>query len=515
MHTCTLIERNALRYPNAIASEEAGARRRWSEFRDRVARLAGGLSALGVGPGDRVALLAENSGAYLEVTYATQWLGAVSVPINTRWTPEEVAFALSDSATKLLFVDALGASRAADMDVATREAVRLVAIDSPDGLAVETETSALALMSAEPAAAIVSPGDDLASIFYTGGTTGRSKGVQLTHGNHVMHSLALVAELSLPHGMRHLHVAPMFHIADSLFFHVVTALGGTHCVIPRFEPAACAEALRDQAIDQTILVPTMIGMMMNDAAGRAGLGKLGRLYYGASPMPQALLERVMAGCPELELVQLYGQTESSPVLTVLPGVDHRNAVGDITRSAGRAMLGCEVAIFDEHDAPLPPGRAGEIVARGPQVTPGYLNRPEENASTFRGGWLHTGDAGVMDERGYIYVTDRIKDMIVTGGENVYSVEVEQVLYALDGVDQCCVVGVPHEKWGEAVHAVIVSKPGSALDRESVLAHCADKLANYKRPLDVSFRDEPLPISGAGKILKRAVRDEIRDLPEPA
>mgnify|MGYP006423151455 CR=1 FL=1 len=510
MHTCTLIERNALRYPEAIASEEAGVSRCWSELRDRVARLAGGFSDLGVGPGDRVAILAENSVPYLEVTYATHWVGAVSVPINTRWTPEEVAFALSDSASKFLFVDGLGASCYARMDAATRKTVRPLAIDNPDGLEVQTESSVGALMSVEPAGSIVSPEDDVASIFYTGGTTGRSKGVQLTHSNHVMHSLALMAELSLKHGTRHLHVAPMFHIADSLFFHVVTALGGTHCVIPRFEPDACAQALCDQAIDQTILVPTMIGMMMNDDAGRAGLGKLGRLFYGASPMPQALLERVMAGCPDLELVQLYGQTESSPVLTVLSNDDHRHPTGKITCSAGRAMLGCEVAIFDANDEPLPPGGHGEIVARGPQVTPGYLNRPEENASTFRGGWLHTGDAGVMDEQGYIYVTDRIKDMIVTGGENVYSVEVEQVLYALEGVDQCCVVGLSHEKWGEAVHAVIVPKPDSNLDREAVLTHCADKLANYKRPLDVSFRKEALPVSGAGKILKRVVRDEISD-----
>lgn len=510
MHTCNFIERNAIRYPDDAATEEAGVRQSWRAFRDRITTLAGGLAAEGVQAGDRVAILAENSVAYMEITYATQWLGAVSVPINTRWTPDEVAFALQDSSAKWIFIDQLGAACYAKMPAEVRHAVGPVAMDHT-AQSVEGALTMDSLLSGDPVRALRHADDDVASIFYTGGTTGRSKGVQLTHANHVLHSLAFAAELSLTHRMRHLHVAPMFHIADALFFHVVTALGGVHHVIPRFEPSACAKAILDQDIDQTILVPTMIGMMMNEEAGRAGLQKLRRLLYGASPMPQALLDRVMKACPSLELIQAYGQTESSPVLTLLSGDDHRNPTGDITRSAGRAMLGCEVAIFDANDQPLPPGAHGEIVARGPQVTPGYLNRPDENRDTFRNGWLHTGDAGVMDERGYVYVTDRIKDMIVTGGENVYSVEVEQVLYALDGVDQCCVVGIPHEKWGEAVHAVIVKKPDSPLDREGVLAHCAAKLANYKRPLDVTFRDEPLPISGAGKILKRVVRDEIREV----
>lgn len=514
MHTCSFIERNAIRYPDDTATEEAGVRQSWRTFRDRIAALAGGLAAKGVQAGDRVAILAENSVAYMEITYATHWLGAVSVPINTRWTPDEVAFALQDSSAKWIFIDQLGAGCYAKMPADVRNAVGPVALDAT-AQSVDGALTVDSLLSAEPVTALRSADDDVASIFYTGGTTGRSKGVQLTHANHVLHSLAFAAELSLTHRMRHLHVAPMFHIADALFFHVVTALGGVHHVIPRFEPSACAQAILDQNIDQTILVPTMIGMMMNEEAGRAGLKKLGRLFYGASPMPQALLDRLMRECPSLDLIQAYGQTEASPVLTLLSGDDHRNATGDITRSAGRPILGCEVAIFDANDQPLPPGAHGEIVARGPQVTPGYLNRPDENRDTFRGGWLHTGDAGVIDERGYVYVTDRIKDMIVTGGENVYSVEVEQALYQLEGVDQCCVVGIPHEKWGEAVHAVIVKKAGSPLDRQGVLDHCAGTLANYKRPLDVTFRDEPLPISGAGKILKRLVRDEIREVCETA
>ncbi|MHA7834051.1 MAG: AMP-binding protein, partial [Algiphilus sp.] len=412
MHTCSFIERNAIRYPDDTATEEAGVRQSWRAFRDRITALAGGLAAKGVRAGDRVAILAENSVAYMEVTYATQWLGAVSVPINTRWTPDEVAFALEDSSAQWIFIDQLGAGCYAKMPAEVRKAVGPVALDAA-AQAVDGALTLDSLLSAEPVSALRHADDDVASIFYTGGTTGRSKGVQLTHANHVLHSLAFAAELSLTHRMRHLHVAPMFHIADALFFPVGTALGGVHHVIPRFEPSACAKAILDQDIDQTILVPTMIGMMMNEDAGRAGLKKLRRLLYGASPMPQALLDRVMKECPSLELIQAYGQTESSPVLTLLSGDDHRNPTGDITRSAGRAMLGCEVAIFDANDQPLPPGAHGEIVARGPQVTPGYLNRPDENRDTFRGGWLHTGDAGVMDERGYVYVTDRIKDMIVT------------------------------------------------------------------------------------------------------
>ena len=508
MHTCTLVERNALRHPEAIATEENGRQLAWGAFRENIARLAAGLSSAGVGPGDRVAVLAENAAAYIELTYATQWLGGVSVPINTRWTPEEVAFALADCGAGFLFIDGVGADCCQRMDPERRGSVRLFALDAEQSLPVGVEASLADLRATASAGRPVAAADGVASIFYTGGTTGRSKGVQLTHANHVLHSLALAAELNLAHGTRHLHVAPMFHIADSLFFHVVTALGGTHIVVPRFDPQSCGQALSTASIDQTILVPTMIGMLMNEEVGRTGLKALGRLYYGASPMPQALLERLMAECPGLELVQLYGQTESGPVLTVLGNDDHHRTDRNVTRSAGRAMLGCEVGIVDPSDNFLPAGEHGEIVAKGPQVTPGYLNRPAENASTFRGGWLHTGDAGFMDDEGYVYVTDRIKDMIITGGENVYSVEVEQAIYAMDGVDQCCVVGVPHEKWGEAVHAIVVPKAGSAIDRTAVLAHCAECLANYKRPLEVTIREEPLPVSGAGKILKRVLRDEL-------
>lgn len=509
MHTCTFVQRNAVRYPASIATEEGDSRRSWNEFLDDVARLAAGLRDAGTMPGDRIAILAENAAAYIELTYATQWVGAVSVPINTRWTADEVVFALEDCSARILFVDAVGALCCSRMEMHARQALTLFSLGDPEGLAVGVQCSLSQLRAPFPDGSPVSGPDGLASIFYTGGTTGRSKGVQLTHANHVLHSLALAAELSLEHGTRHLHVAPMFHIADSLFFHVVSALGGTHIVIPRFEALACGEALRASSVDQTILVPTMIGMLMNEEVGRLGLAALGRLYYGASPMPQALLDSLMSECPTLELIQLYGQTESGPVLTVLTGSDHRQSAPGITRSAGRAMLGCEVAIADPDGTLLPAGAHGEIIARGPQVTLGYLNRPEENLSTFRGGWLHTGDAGFMDENGYVYVTDRIKDMIITGGENVYSVEVEQVLYSIPGVDQCCVVGIPHEKWGEAVHAIVVPKKDCLLDRDAILAHCSQHLANYKRPLDVTIRSESLPVSGAGKILKRVVRDEVR------
>ncbi len=514
MHTCMFIERNAIRFPEAVAAEQDGTQVTWRVFRDHVASVAAGLSTHGVGCGDRVAILAENAAAYIELTYATHWIGATSVPLNTRWTPEEVAFALEDCGASLLFVDGVGAACYQQIPVPERGHVEVFALDRAESLPVRVVSSVDELRGTQPVGQPVAPADGVASIFYTGGTTGRSKGVQLTHGNHVMHSLAFAAELQLTHGLRHLHVAPMFHIADSLFFHVITALGGAHVVITRFEVGACADALSGLSIDQTILVPTMIGMMMNDAAGLKGLQALGRLFYGASPIPQALLDRLMAECPQLDLVQLYGQTESAPVLTVLSDRDHRVVGGAVTRSAGRAMLGCEIAVLDPEDRPVPAGAHGEIAARGPQITPGYLNRPAENASTFRHDWLHTGDAGYIDERGYVYVTDRIKDMIISGGENVYSVEVEQALYALEGVDQCCVIGVPHDKWGEAVHAVVVPRNGHALDRDAVLAHCAERLASYKRPLDVTVRETPLPISGAGKILKRVVREEIRGAPGP-
>ena len=316
----------------------------------------------------------------------------------------------------------------------------------------------------------------------------------------------------MPPGGVYLHAAPMFHIADSLFTHMFTQLGGTHEILPQFTPEGVARLTERHGVESAVLVPTMIQMIMVDeAVADRVFTRFKRLFYGASPMPEALIKQLLERYPALELWQLYGQTESSPVLTVLPPQWHGTGGNPKpqARSAGRAMLGTDVRIFDpDSDAELSVGETGEIVARGPQVMQGYRNRDEETAKALRNGWLRTGDAGYMDADGFIYVVDRIKDMIITGGENVYTVEVEQAIYEIPGVAQCSVIGLPDDKWGEAVHAIVIPSAGSELTEAQILAHCKTQLADYKRPRSASIRLEPFPLSGAGKILKRQLRSEF-------
>jgi long-chain acyl-CoA synthetase len=279
-------------------------------------------------------------------------------------------------------------------------------------------------------------------------------------------------------------------------------------VIPRFEAAACARALQDNRITDILLVPTMIQMLLDHLEQeRYELDALARLYYGASPIPEATLLRLFDALPGCRPVQLYGQTEAAPMLTVLEGRYHVKDGPDAgrLRSAGRAIPCIELKIVDAEDREVPRGTVGEIIARGPNVMLGYWQLPEQTAQTLRDGWLHTGDAAYMDDDGFIYISDRLKDMIISGGENVYSTEVEQALYLHPAVAQCAVIGVPDERWGERVHAVVVPKPGAERDALALIAHCRSLIADFKCPRSIDFRDEPLPMSGAGKILKTELR----------
>ncbi|WP_373096898.1 long-chain-fatty-acid--CoA ligase [Zhongshania sp.] len=509
MNTTESIIRNALRCPNSSAIIENEINFSWQELSGRVGRLAGALQTCGIGFGDHVAQLLGNAYRNIESTYAVQWLGAAVVPINIRWTAAEVAFALEDCEAKLLFVDRQNLATYQNLPLALTEAITVIWADSgdcPDGM---LSYDSLITTSSAAARAEVS-GTDISSIFYTGGTTGRSKGVMLSHDNQVAHSIAFIADCGLAAGGKYLHAAPMFHIADSLFTHVVSMLGGVHVILPQFSPQGLAEIVSKHQVEFTVLVPTMIQMVMSDRAVADRVFKvLKHLYYGASPMPEALTREILSAYPDLDLSQAYGQTESSPVLTILPPRWHgKGEPLPQARSAGRPIYGTELRIVDSEDRELAIGETGEIVARGPQVMQGYWKRPEETAAALRGGWLHTGDAGVMDELGFVYVVDRIKDMIISGGENVYTVEVENAIYDIPGVAQCSVIGLPHEKWGEAVHAIVVPAAGVDLEEATILNHCREQLADFKRPRSVTIRREPLPISGAGKILKRELRAEM-------
>jgi long-chain acyl-CoA synthetase len=350
--------------------------------------------------------------------------------------------------------------------------------------------------------------DDLAGIFYTGGTTGRSKGVMLSHGNLMANALNALGEGLWPGTSIYLHAAPMFHLANGAAMYSVLLSGGSNVVIQGFTPDGVASAVQKDRVTDVLLVPTMIQMFVDHPAiGNYDLSSLKRISYGASPINDAVLMRAMKALPHVEFIQAYGMTELSPIATLLHWKEHigEGRAKGRHRGAGRATLGCEVKIVDADDKIVPLGAVGEIAVRGDVVMMGYWERPEETARAVIDGWMHTGDSGYMDADGFVYVVDRVKDMIISGGENVYSAEVENALAQHPAVAQCAVIGIPNEQWGEQVHAVVVAKGGASVSSTELIEFCKTLIAGYKCPRSVEISENPLPLSGAGKVLKRELR----------
>ena len=512
MQLAQTLRRSARQQGARTALVDGDVRYSWREFEDRVARIAGGLRALGVGDGDRVAMLAHNSHRYVEFFFATLWAGGIAVPINTRWAAPEVRHALDDSGARVLVVDPahLEAGRGQCADGAAVDQLVLAA----DAGETAEGTSHWEQLARGEAVADANRGyEDVACLFYTGGTTGRSKGVMLTHANLVTNSMTAMLNMGIRSHTVHLHTSPMFHVAGGARLFSVTLAGGTHVVIPRFDVDVFLDVIERERVTITIIVPTMLTRLVrHPELEQRDLSSLELLSYGASPMPEAVLREALERMPGIRLLQSYGMTELSPVATVLGPEQHVFDGPDAgrTASAGRPVYNADVMIADAEDRPLPAGEIGEVCVRGPMVMKGYWNLPELSAETLRGGWMHTGDAGYLDEDGFLFVVDRIKDMIVSGGENVYSAEVEDAIFLHPDVAECAVIGIPDEQWGEAVHAVVVPKAGAALTPEAVIAHCRTRIAAYKCPRSVEIRSGELPKSGPGKILKTDLRRPFWD-----
>jgi long-chain acyl-CoA synthetase len=483
-----------------------GVHRTWAEFADRVARLAGTLQALGIASGDRVAMLASNAPHYVEFYFATLWAGAVMVPVNSRWSIPEKTHCLDDSGARVLLVD--GAHQAEGVALRERCAALETLIVTDASVSPGVIDYERALADHAPVEDAGRSGEDLAALFYTGGTTGRSKGVMLSHDNFMTNSMTALVNLGIREDSVHLHVSPLFHVAGGSRVFTTTVAGGTHAVIPRFEPELFLRAIEEFRVTVTVVVPTMLNALLQyPGFDRYDLSSLQLLTYGASPMPEELLRQAMRRLPGVGFLQSYGMTELSPVATCLPPRYHAFEGPDAgkIRSAGQAVFNADVAVLDTNDQPLPAGAIGEICVRGPMVMQGYWGQPELTAETLRNGWMHTGDAGYLDEAGFLFLVDRVKDMIISGGENVYSAAVENVIYQFPGVHECAVIGVPSEQWGEAVHAIVVPRAGAAIDVAALLAHCRTALAGYECPKTVEVRDTELPKSGPGKILKTELR----------
>jgi acyl-CoA synthetase (AMP-forming)/AMP-acid ligase II len=412
----------------------------------------------------------------------------VLVPLNQRHTQSELRYALEDSGTSVLFAgrDTGGLGEVVDH-----------VIDLGDGYE-------RLLAEADPA----DPPDDLtedalAGIFYTGGTTGKSKGVMLTHRNLVANAFHYQACSPFGPDTCWLIVAPLFHLAGSIAVLSTVWHGGRHVVLPAFDPAAALTLVETHRVTATLVVPTMLAAMSDEQLARPrDVSSLRTISHGGSPVATETLRRAHAAFPDAELVHIYGATETAPIATTFR---HEERLLDApqARSCGQPAVGVDMRIVGPDGTPVETGAVGEVVIRGPNVMTGYWNKPAETAAALRDGWYRSGDLAYMDEQSYVYLVDRAKDVIVTGGENVYGTEVEDVLFRHPAVLEAAVFGVPDERWGEAVHAVVVLR--SEVSEAELISHCHAAIAGYKVPKRIDFRSEPLPKSGAGKVLKRELR----------
>jgi len=473
-------------YPDRAAFVDVDRRLSFAELAARVDRLAAELVVRGFLPGDRLALLLPNCLEYIELVYACCRLGVIVVPLNVRYAVPEIDEVLRDSTPK-------GLLRHSSLPRPTATVAWEVVLDQQP----------LAGNEAAPPEPFYGP-EAIFGLFYTSGTTGRAKGVMLTHANllaNMHHSTRL---LGIHGDSVWMHTAPMFHLADFPAILNSPAEGGGQACIPRFEPRAFCEAVQAMRVTHTILIPTMVNFLTQfEELDRYDLSSLELITYGGSPIAPEIIKRTREKLPHVKLAQGYGLTEAAPLLTRLADEDH--TAGRIL-SCGQPCAGVELEIVDEQGRPVPAGQRGEIAARGANIMKGYWNKPEETARAIVDGWLRTGDVAWQDEGGFVYIVDRAKDMIVTGGENVYSTEVEAVVYDHPAVKEAAVIGIPDPQWGELVTVCVVVKDGATLAPEELTAHCRARLANYKIPRRIEFIAGELPKSGTGKILKRALRE---------
>lgn len=490
--------------PEGVATIDGERVRTWREVRNRVARLAGGLAGLGVKPGDRVAILAHNCDSYFEAYFGVLWAGAALVPLNTRLAPPELAFQLDDAGADILLFGREFAETVRKLQAASGRARFLVGLDEDAAGAATTFETLIA--GAAPAEEVERRNEDLAGIFYTGGTTGLPKGVMLSHLAFSAMASNLVMACKIDEDCVNLHAAPMFHLAD-IGIVMVTMVAGVHVFCRNLDDDTILSLVERRRITHIFTVPAVIDRLAkNPRASSLDLSSLRILGYGGSPMPAGTYEAARARFPDVGFIQGFGMTEMGAHTFLGPRHHLPGADPERLKSAGQVCYGYELKVVDANGVEVPRGQFGEIVGRGDNLMMGYWNRPEETAQALRGGWMHSQDVGYMDEAGFIYITDRIKDMIVSGAENVYSIEVESVISRHPAVDECAVIGVPDDKWGERVHAIVVLKPGASLTLEQLQGFARESIAGYKCPRSLDIHERPLPRSAAGKVLKTTLRE---------
>jgi long-chain acyl-CoA synthetase len=481
------MERALRHYPERPALCPGQDRLNFRELHEEVKSVAGVLTHHGFEPGDRLALLLPNGPDYIKFAYACAWLGVIVVPINTRLSAVEIDRVLIDASPRGL-VRHSGLPKPA-----TRLPWELV----PDQQALDSGKYTCPDPCYEPEAIL--------ALIYTSGTTGQPKGVMVTHANILANLHHFNYWMPYREGGVFLHAAPMFHIADFPAMFAAPAFGACQIALPTFNPAGFCEAVERERANYTVLVPTMINLLTQFAEIKNfDLSSLAVLAYGGSPMAPELIARTRELLPKVKLVQVYGLSETG-LLTGLQDEDHTGAK---LLSCGRPCPGIDLQVADESGKQVENGQRGELVARGENVMAGYWNDREDTAAAFRNGFFRTGDIGYQDADGYFYILDRLKDMIVTGGENVYCGEVEAVILTHPAIREAAVFGIPDPKWGELVAASIVLKLGMHINAEDLTKYCRKFLASYKIPRRVEFSETDLPKSGSGKVLKRLLHERF-------
>jgi fatty-acyl-CoA synthase len=501
-----ILHRSAARAPHKLAVLCGGVHWTYAELDALCNRLALGLGGLGVAKGTRVAVLARNSHAFVALRFTLARLGAVLVPINFMLKPEEVAYILRHAGAALLATDsglAPVARAAAALDTSVREFLWLPSEEPSEPEPGMTTFDALAATGGGPLPPFELAPDDLAQIVYTSGTESSPKGAMLTHDAVLWQYVSCVIDASIEGSDLPLHALPLYHCAQlDVFLGPSIYVGCTNVVTAKPVPENLLPLIERHRITSFFAPPTVwIALLRSPLFDRTDLSSLKKGYYGASIMPMEVLRELAERLPAVRLWNLYGQTEIAPLATMLGPDEQLTKLG----SCGRAVVNVETRVVDDAMRDVEPGEVGEIVHRSPHLMLGYFHDDERTKAAFEGGWFHSGDLATIDAEGYISVVDRKKDMIKTGGENVASREVEEVIYRLPQVSEVAVVGTTHPKWVEAVVAVVVVKPGQALDEAAVIAHCATSMAGFKVPKRVVFA-ETLPKNPSGKLLKRHLRE---------
>src|SRR6266403_615348 len=472
-------------YPGRTALAREGRLLTFRELHTRVEGLAGTLTSHGFGVGDRLALLLPNGPDYIELMYACSMLGVIAVPLNTRLSTKEIDRVLEDARPH-------GIVRHSSLAVPGLQLSWQQVLDE-EPLPI----------SSDPVPKVFYDPEAVLGLIYTSGTTGRPKGVMVTHANILADIHNFNYWMRYTEGGVYLHAAPIFHIADFPAMFAAPAFAACQLTIPKFSPQSFCETVERERVSHTVLVPTMINLLTQFSDARKyDLSSLEVLAYGGSPMAPELVHRTRELLPNVKLIQVYGLSETG----FLTGLQDQEHTEDKLMSCGRPCPGVDLQVTDTSGKQVEPGQAGELIARGANVMRGYWNNPDETAKASRDGFFRTGDIGRQDAAGYFYILDRLKDMIVTGGENVYSGEVEAVIYGHPAVREAAVFGIPDPKWGELVTACVVLKPGKTLTAEELIAYCRRSLANFKVPRSIQFSETELPKSGSGKILKRVLRD---------